>query len=98
MRGPKHSHSDRDRIFTPPELAKKLIGKIPSVAGDTWLDPCYGTGVFFDNFPDGENAYCEIDMGKDFLEYEKKKKTRLGCNKYPFFTTEGIYIQNGRVL
>jgi len=72
MRGPKHSHSDRDRIFTPPELAKKLIRKIPSVAGDTWLDPCYGTGVFFDNFPAGENDYCEIDMGKDFLEYDKK--------------------------
>ena len=71
MRGPKHSHSDRDRIFTPPELAKRLISKIPALADDSWLDPCYGTGVFFDNFPTNNKDYCEIDMDIDFLKSDK---------------------------
>jgi len=65
---PKHHHSDRDRIFTPENLAKSLIAKIPAEPQDTWCDPCYGTGVFFNNFPTDKKEFYEIDMGKDFLE------------------------------
>ena len=72
MRGPKHEHSDRDRIFTPVELAKKLIAKVPSEPQDSWLDPCYGTGAFFDNFPTGTKEFCEIDKGIDFLLHDGK--------------------------
>lgn len=32
---PKHEHSDRDRIWTPEDLACKLIGKIPIEETDT---------------------------------------------------------------
>lgn len=66
---PKHKHSDRDRIFTPEDIAKKLISKIPSDKNDSWCDPCYGKGVFFNNFPCDESHkdYFEIDLGKDFL-------------------------------
>ena len=64
---PKHHHSDRDRIFTPEEIVKKLIAKIPSEEGDSWCDPCYGQGVFFNNFPTENKEFYEIDMGKDFL-------------------------------
>jgi len=67
MQKPKHHHSDRDRIFTPTELAKKLINKIPALPNDSWLDPCYGTGAFYNNFPTEKKEYCEIDMGKNFL-------------------------------
>jgi hypothetical protein len=67
MNKPKHEHSDRDRIWTPVELAKKLILKIPAVENDTWCDPCLGEGAFYDNFPVGKNDWHEIDKGKDFL-------------------------------
>ena len=67
---PKHHHSDRDRIFTPEDVVKELIKKIPYKNGDSWGDPCYGQGVFFNNFPciDDHKVYWEIDLGKDFLK------------------------------
>jgi len=67
-RKPKHHHSDRDRIFTPENLAIELISKIPADDGDSWCDPCYGKGVFYNNFPTENKDFCEIDMGKDFLQ------------------------------
>ncbi len=75
MRKPKHEHSDRDRIFTPEHLAKALIDKIPAETGDTWCDPCYGTGVFYNNFPSPDKVqktFYEIDMGKDYLQSTEK--------------------------
>ncbi|MHA1201315.1 MAG: hypothetical protein ACTSQ4_02185 [Candidatus Heimdallarchaeaceae archaeon] len=72
MMKPKHHHSDRDRIFTPELIVKKLISKIPSKEKDSWCDCCYGKGVFFDNFPTENKEYFEIDMGKDFLYSDGK--------------------------
>jgi len=64
---PKHSHSDRDRIFTPESVAKICIGKIPSSNEDSWCDCCYGQGVFYNNFPTENKDFYEIDLGRDFL-------------------------------
>lgn len=69
---PKYAHSDRDRIWTPEALAQQLIRKIPSDTGDSWCDPCYGTGEFFNYFPEGENEWYEIDMGRDYFEHTEK--------------------------
>lgn len=69
---PKHKHSDRDRIFTPDDVVKKLISKIPFNKEDKWCDPCYGNGVFFNNFPTNKSEFYEIDIGKDFLLCNKK--------------------------
>lgn len=72
MRGPKHHHSDRDRIFTPEGVAVRCIHKVPFESGDSWCDPCFGTGVFFKNFPSPNKSFFEIDMGTDFLTCESK--------------------------
>lgn len=69
---PKYKHSDRDRIYTPPKVARKLISKIPYKPGDSWLDPCYGKGAFFNNFPADDREYCEIDFGIDFLKMDRR--------------------------
>ena len=71
MRKPRHLHSDRDRIFTPENVAIKLIGKIPADNNDSWCDPCFGDGVFYNNFPAKNKEYYEIDMGKDYLHCNK---------------------------
>ena len=71
-RVPKHHHSDRDRIFTPKNIAINLIAKIPALVNDSWCDPCYGEGVFYDNFPNDNKEFYEVDMGKDYLDCNKK--------------------------
>tara|TARA_R100000951_G_C2536558_1_gene148040 strand:- start:49 stop:537 length:489 start_codon:yes stop_codon:yes gene_type:complete len=71
---PKHSHSDRDEIFTPENIVKELINNIPYDDEDIWCDPCYGQGVFYKNFPCGDlnKDFFEINMGKDFLKSNDK--------------------------
>ena len=66
-RKPKHQHSDRDKIYTPEEIAIKLISKIPASENDSWCDPCYGGGVFYNNFPNDNKEFYELDMGRDYL-------------------------------
>jgi len=72
MRKPKHEHSDRDRIFTPEHIAVRLVNKIPALPTDSWCDPCFGTGMFYNNFPSQNKVFYEIDMGKDFLVCQEK--------------------------
>ena len=69
---PKYEHSDRDVIFTPDSVAKTLVQKIPAEPKDSWCDPCYGKGAFFNNFPTDNKEYYEINMGKNFLPSIKK--------------------------
>ena len=69
---PKHEHSDRDRIYTPESVVQRLIKKIPLEMGDSWCDPCFGGGVFYDNFPTDIKEFYEIDLDKDFLLCDKK--------------------------
>ena len=68
MRKPKHSHSDNDIIYTPENIAKKCISKIPYSENDSWCDPCFGKGVFYNNFPTENKEWFEIQKGKDFLQ------------------------------
>ena len=81
---PKHEHSDRDRIFTPEILAIGLIKKIPAMPQDSWCDPCYGQGVFFNHFPTDIKDYFEIDQGKDFLKPDVFKKWDWCVTNIPF--------------
>ena len=81
---PKHEHSDRDRIFTPESLAIELIKKIPAEPNDSWCDPCYGQGVFFNNFPTENKEFYEIDMGKDFLKPDWIKEVDWCVTNIPF--------------
>lgn len=70
---PKHHHSDRDKIYTPEEIVKELMKKIPCSLHDTFCDPCYGKGAFYDNFPECEKKeYFELDLGTDFLKSNSK--------------------------
>ncbi len=61
-----------DKVYTPPEMAKKLIYLLPiKFKQDYILDPCRGKGAFYDNFPtdDEHKLWCEIDEGKDFFDW-----------------------------
>ena len=36
------------------------------------LEPCKGTGVFYNLMDTNQRDWCEIDEGRDFFEYDKK--------------------------
>lgn len=61
-----------DRVYTPPELARQIVEHFD--VREQRLDPCRGTGAFFnamlDHFEFGFVEWCEIDEGVDFLTTE----------------------------
>lgn len=66
----KHRETPNDDFTTPVELAQNLIKLVPLSPGDMVLDSAFGTGAFYDNLPDYvEKDWCEISMGKDFLDH-----------------------------
>ncbi len=60
-----------DDVQTNPEFAKKIIQHFTPQfqPDDIFLEPCKGDGAFFDNLPKPKD-WCEIDLGRDFLEYD----------------------------
>lgn len=73
-----------DKVYTPVDIAKYIIehfkpeGKV--------LDPCRGPGVFYNNFPDCEKYYCELDEGIDFFDFNEKVDWIISNPPYSVFT------------
>lgn len=73
----------KDCVMTPFPLAKALIGMITPEPGLTFLDPCRGTGAFYNQFPDCvEKDWCEILQGRDFFEQHKQFDWVIGNPPY----------------
>ena len=65
--------SPNDNVYTPVEIAKAIIDKMPLKDGDIVLDASAGKNVFYDNYPDYVvKDRCEIDDNIDFFAYNKK--------------------------
>lgn len=65
--------SPNDNVYTPVEIAKVIINKMPLKDGDIVLDASAGKNVFYDNYPDFViKDRCEIDDDIDFFAYNKK--------------------------
>ena len=79
----KQRKEANDKIYTPLPVALKMIEMCELKEGDTVLDPSYGGGVFFDNFPEFVNKdYCEIENDKDFFDYNKNVSCIIGNPPY----------------
>lgn len=62
-----------DKIYTPLNVAKRIIDLFHFNDDDLILDPFMGQGAFYNQYPDYVNKeWCEIDNGKDFFNYTKK--------------------------
>ena len=64
-----------DVIYTPKELAINCINSFNLKTNDIVLDPFFGNGIFFNNYPDYViKQFCEIEppFCKDFFEYNEK--------------------------
>lgn len=59
-----------DKVMTPEKIAKMIIDWLPLQKSDIILDPCKGTGSFYNNYPENTiKHYCEIDEGIDFFNF-----------------------------
>lgn len=60
-----------DKVYTPRDLARLIIGHFPLQG--TVLDPCRGTGAFFDQLPvdQVQREWCEIEDGRDFFDWHR---------------------------
>lgn len=64
---------ERDIVYTPKPLARKCMTLFDFIKGSRVLDPCKGSGIFYDFFPDHvEKLWCEIEEDRDFYKFNEK--------------------------
>ena len=80
--GRKLKTNSNDDIYTPLPVAKLMIEMCNIKEGDKVLDPSLGEGVFYNNLPECNKSYCEIKLGKDFLECNEKYDIIIGNPPY----------------
>jgi len=62
-----------DIIYTPQDLALDMIKNIDIVETDILLDPFFGNGIFYNNYPvKNKKIWCEIEKEKDFFDFNEK--------------------------
>jgi len=91
----KERETANDVFDTPISLAKLLIEMAEIKESDRVLDPCRGTGIFFDNLPPCRKDYCEITEGKDFFDYHESADVIIGN---PPFSQLKQWLEHSAIL
>jgi len=64
---PEHPN---DKVYTPVEMVKEILERLPLKPGDMVLDASAGANAFYDNYPDFvKKDRCELDEGINFFDY-----------------------------
>jgi len=74
--------TSNDKIYTPIQVALKMIEMCEITPEMKVLDCCKGGGVFYDNLPPCKKEYCEIDENIDFFENKNKYDLIIGNPPY----------------
>jgi hypothetical protein len=67
---PASNTPDKDIVMTPNWIALDILNHF-NVNG-SFLDPCKGNGAFYDQVQSDNKDWCELSLGKDFMEYDGK--------------------------
>ena len=100
---PHKNSPDKDLIFTPFDLAQKIVRHFnPS---GSILEPCMGEGSFYYNlkeYADGYVDWCELSKGRDFFEWPEKDYDWIITNppfsKYADFLEKSLSIANNVIF
>lgn len=65
----KHLRTKNDIVYTSPQFAQKIVSYFNPQG--TCLEPCKGDGAFYNVLPQPK-LYCELQEGKDFLEFNQE--------------------------
>lgn len=60
-----------DVFYTPRDLARSLIEMVDFDSEDFICDPFKGKGAFFDQIKSKKKDWQEINLGRDFFEYDE---------------------------
>jgi hypothetical protein len=95
---PPTNQPHNDIVETPVEIARYMIKQHAHVMSE-WIDPCMGSGVFYNNFPHYVNAdWREISLGRDFLIddylYADMCISNPPWSKIPSFIEKCRFMQN----
>jgi hypothetical protein len=71
-----------DKIYTPLRMALTMIHMCDITPEMRVLDCCKGGGIFYDNLPECQKDWCEIDDGKDFYDCHEKYDLIIGNPPY----------------
>lgn len=74
----KNRKTANDVIYTPKPIVLKTIEMCDITKNMIVLDPSKGAGAFYDNLPECNKDYCEIQENKDFFNYNKKVDLIIG--------------------
>lgn len=67
---PKANDADADLVFTPKELAARIVNAFNDEMFGAVLDPAKGAGAFYDVLPRHVTPHwCEINEGRDFFDF-----------------------------
>ncbi|WP_052042317.1 helix-turn-helix domain-containing protein [Paracoccus sphaerophysae] len=70
---PGANEAAADRVFTPRDLAGRIVRRFDRHLQGSILDPARGEGAFFDHFPAHlDRHWCELDEGRDFLAWTRE--------------------------
>jgi hypothetical protein len=81
----KSKNVPNDIYYTPVELVRQHIELIPKEYHKEcykWLDPFYGSGLYYNHYPHSNKDYTEIEIEKDFFDY--KERVDVICSNPPF--------------
>jgi hypothetical protein len=87
-----------DKVMTKSEIAKEII--IHYAPFGFCLEPCRGTGSFYDSLPSPKD-WCEIDQGRDFFDWQMKVNwiiTNPPYSIYPKFLEHCFEVANNVVV
>jgi len=80
----KYRETANDKIYTPLPVALEMIKMCNIKPTDKVLDCSKGAGVFYNNFPECEKYWCEIDEDvvgnnkRDFFEFNERVDWIIG--------------------
>lgn len=78
----KLKKNGNDIIYTPLNVALKMIEMCDITKNMKVLDPSKGGGVFYNNLPDCHKYYCEIEEQKDFFDESERYDLIIGNPPY----------------
>jgi hypothetical protein len=78
----KKRDESKDIFYTPLNVVKIHLSLIDFFNNDKWLDPFYGEGIYYNNFPSNNKEWCEILKNKDFFDYNND--VDIICSNPPY--------------